>query len=170
MNDRNANRFIESLQKPRRSFEVECGGSARSVLERTTGVAAAMIGSFGLARPRPLLHLDAGLRSDELMASAHVNPNSYRRIDENPLKRAGELSRQIAAHNTTLQRSCSPRPDCWAQLAAALAARFLSAREVKSWRRSHIILVRICENCLLIEHSSLGACGVPKTPTSIVLS
>lgn len=48
------------------------GGSAGSDLERATGVAAAMIASFGLAGPRPLLYLGARDQRDELLAHADV--------------------------------------------------------------------------------------------------
>jgi cell division protease FtsH len=74
------------------------GGSAGSDLERATGVAAAMVGSFGLAGPRPLLYLGARDQRDELLAYADVR----QAVNEELTKAAGACRLLLETHRPVL--------------------------------------------------------------------
>jgi cell division protease FtsH len=74
------------------------GGSAGSDLELATGVAAAMVASFGLAGPRPLLYLGAREQRDELLAYADV-----RQAVNDELTKAAQACRLLVeAHRPAL--------------------------------------------------------------------
>jgi len=74
------------------------GGSAGSDLERATGVAAAMVASFGLTGPRPLLYLGARHQRDELLAYADVR----QAVNEELTKAAGACRLLLEAYRPAL--------------------------------------------------------------------
>jgi cell division protease FtsH len=74
------------------------GGSAGSDLERATGVAAAMVASFGLAGPRPLLYLGARDQREELLAYADVR----QAVNEELTKAAGACRHMLETHRPAL--------------------------------------------------------------------
>lgn len=75
------------------------GGSAGSDLELATGVAAAMVASFGLAGPRPLLYLGARDQLEKLLAYADVRQAA----NEELAKAAGACRRQLENHRPALE-------------------------------------------------------------------
>lgn len=74
------------------------GGSAGSDLELATGVAAAMVASFGLAGPRPLLYLGARDQQEKLLAHAEVR----QAVNEELTKAAGSCRRLLESHRPAL--------------------------------------------------------------------
>lgn len=75
------------------------GGSAGSDLERATGVAAAMVASFGLTGPRPLLYLGARDQREELLAHADVR----QAVNEELTKAAGACRHMLETHRPALE-------------------------------------------------------------------
>jgi ATP-dependent Zn protease len=75
------------------------GGSPGSDLERATGVAAAMVASFGLAGPRPLLYLGARDQREELLTHADVR----QAVNEELTKAAGVCRRLLETYRPALE-------------------------------------------------------------------
>jgi cell division protease FtsH len=75
------------------------GGSTGSDLERAAGVAAAMVASFGLAGPQPLLYLGARDQREELLAHADVR----QAVNEELTKAAGACRRLLETHRPALE-------------------------------------------------------------------
>jgi cell division protease FtsH len=75
------------------------GGSPGSDLERATGIAAAMVASFGVAGPRPLLYLGARDQREELLAYADVR----QAVNEELTKAAGACRRLLEIHRPALE-------------------------------------------------------------------
>lgn len=75
------------------------GGSPGSDLELATGVAAAMVASFGLAGPRPLLYLAARGQREELLAHADVR----QAVNEELTKAAGACRLVLESHRPALE-------------------------------------------------------------------
>jgi cell division protease FtsH len=74
------------------------GGAPGSDLERATGVAAAMVASFGVAGPRPLLYLGAPDQREELLAYADVR----QAVSEELTKAAGACRLLLETHRPAL--------------------------------------------------------------------
>lgn len=75
------------------------GGSTGSDLEVATGVAAAMVASFGLAGPRPLLYLGARDQREKLLAYTDVRQAA----NEELAKAAGACRRLLETHLPALE-------------------------------------------------------------------